>query len=99
MSELDAYRRRLDEIDEQIVRLLGERFDICRAIAEHKRVNDIPMMQPDRVTVVRDRYLAYGAEVDLPAAFTANLFELVIAATCEMEDALIASGGAAERES
>jgi chorismate mutase len=96
MSALDAYRQRLDEIDEQVVRLLGERFDICRAIAEHKRVNDMPMMQPDRVETVRERYLARGVEVDLPIDFAAGLFELVIAATCEMEDALIAAGGVPE---
>jgi hypothetical protein len=47
------------------------------------------MMQPDRVVAVRERYLARGAEVDLPADFTAALFELLIAATCKMEDELI----------
>jgi chorismate mutase-like protein len=89
MSGLEPFRKRLDELDEQIARLLGERFGICREIALYKRAHDIPMMQPQRVVEVRERYLARGAEVELPADFTAELFELLIGATCRMEDELI----------
>lgn len=87
---LQPFRERLDILDEQIARLLGERFDICREVAHHKRAHDIPMMQPDRVRLVRERYLARGAEVNLPEEFTAALFELLIGATCKLEDELIA---------
>lgn len=89
MSGLDLFRRRLDKLDDQIARLLGERFATCREIALYKRANEIPMMQPERVTEVRTRYLARGAEADLPADFTEALFELLIDATCRMEDELI----------
>jgi chorismate mutase len=87
---LDHFRERLDVIDQQIASLLGERFDICREVAHHKREHDIPMMQPERVIEVRERYLERGAEVSLPPEFTAALFELLIGATCKLEDELIA---------
>jgi chorismate mutase-like protein len=86
---LDPFRQRLDELDEQIARLLGKRFEVCREVAEYKSEHDIAMMQPARVAEVRARYLARGAEVDLPQDFTAELFELLIAATCRMEDELM----------
>jgi chorismate mutase len=89
VSGLEPFRRRLDELDDQIARLLGERFEVCREIALFKREHEIPMMQPDRVKQVRERYLERGAEVALPAQFTEELFELLIAATCKMEDELI----------
>jgi chorismate mutase len=89
MSGLEPFRSRLDELDEQIAGLLGERFAVCREIALYKRAHDIPMMQPQRVVEVRERYLARGAEVELPADFTTALFELLIGATCRMEDELI----------
>lgn len=89
MSDLDAFRGRLDDLDDRISKLLGERFDVCREIAYYKREHGVPMMQPDRVAAVRARYLARGAEVNLPADFSAGLFELLIAATCRMEDELI----------
>jgi chorismate mutase len=88
-SGLEPYRRRLDELDEEITLLLGERFHVCREIALYKRAHEIPMMQPDRVEQVRSRYLARGAEVRLPTGFTAALFELLIGATCAMEDELM----------
>jgi chorismate mutase len=88
---LEPYRRRLDGLDDQIARLLGERFEICRDIARYKRQHRIPMMQPNRVELVRDRYLARGEEATLPAQFAADLFELLIAATCKEEDELMAA--------
>jgi 4-amino-4-deoxychorismate mutase len=89
VSGLEPFRQRLDVIDDQITRLLGERFDICRDVAVYKSRQEIPMMQPDRVKVVRERYLARGAEVDLPEDFTADFFDLLIAATCKAEDELM----------
>lgn len=86
---LQRFRERLDPIDEGIARLLGERFQICREVAHYKSEHGIPMMQPERVALVRERYLARGAEVGLPEDFTAALFELLIGATCKLEDELM----------
>ncbi len=94
MNGLEPFRHRLDVLDEEIARLLGERFQICREVAGYKRTHEIPMMQPDRVAEVRARYLARGAEVRLPPDFTADLFELLIDATCRMEDELIGAPSA-----
>jgi len=88
---LAPFRARLDALDEQIAALLGERFEVCREIALHKREHDIPMMQPGRVEQVRERYVARGAQERLPADFTASLFELLIGATCRLEDELMAA--------
>ncbi|HTR73573.1 MAG TPA: chorismate mutase [Solirubrobacteraceae bacterium] len=94
---LEPYRRRLDELDETIAKALGERFEICRQIAFFKREHGIPMMQPSRVEQVRGRYLARGADLDLPADFTGSLFELLIGATCKMEDELMAAAGTGDQ--
>ncbi|MGV1048039.1 MAG: chorismate mutase [Solirubrobacterales bacterium] len=89
MSGLEPFRRRLDVIDDEIARLLGERFEICREVAVYKSEHEIPMMQPGRVEIVRNRYLSRGAAANLPADFTADLFDLLIAATCRAEDELM----------
>jgi chorismate mutase len=89
-SGLAPFRARLDELDEQIARLFGERFDVCRAVAQHKSEHEIPMMQPERVAQVRARYLRRGEQVGLPADFTESLFDLLIGATCKLEDELMA---------
>lgn len=86
---LEPFRRRLDEIDNQIAKLLGERLDICREVAVYKSEHEIPMMQPDRVKIVRQRYLDRGAEAGLPEDFSSDLFDLLIATTCRLEDELM----------
>jgi 4-amino-4-deoxychorismate mutase len=86
---LEPFRRRLDAIDDEIARLLGERFEICREVALYKSAHELPMMQPNRVEEVRARYLARGAEAKLPAEFSGALFDLLIAATCKEEDELM----------
>lgn len=96
---LAPFRKRLDELDEQIASLLGERFQICREVAHYKSEHQIPMMQPARVEQVRARYLERGAEARLPEDFTGALFELLIGATCKMEDELIAAASAGSASS
>jgi chorismate mutase len=87
---LAPFRERLDEIDDRIAHLLGERLEICREVALYKSEHGIPMMQPQRVSAVRERYLRRGAEVNLPEDFVARLFELLIETTCRLEDELMA---------
>lgn len=89
MSGLEPFRKRLDEIDNEIAKLLGERFQICREVAHYKSQHDIPMMQPHRVQAVRQRYLERGSEVNLPEDFSERLFEVLIEATCKLEDELM----------
>jgi 4-amino-4-deoxychorismate mutase len=86
---LEPFRRRLDEIDEEIAKLFGERLQICREVAVYKHEHEIPMMQPDRVKLVRERYLTRGAEHQLPEEFSSDLFELLIGTTCRLEDELM----------
>jgi len=93
---LEPFRRRLDTIDDEIARLLGERLQICREVAVYKSRHGIPMMQPDRVKVVRERYLVRGAEHQLPQQFSSDLFDLLIATTCRLEDELMDELAAAE---
>lgn len=92
---LAPFRARLDELDERIAALLGERFEVCREVAGYKSAHEIPMMQPERVEQVRARYLARGAQARLPEDFTETLFDLLIGATCKLEDELMADSAAA----
>ncbi len=91
MTGLTPYRERLDELDEQITRLFGERFQICREIARYKLAHGVPMMAPERVAEVRGRYLERGAVLNVPSEFSVELFELLIGTTCRMEDELMAA--------
>ena len=43
MHDIQKLRKRIDEIDEQILRFLGERSEICRSIGLLKKENGMPI--------------------------------------------------------
>jgi chorismate mutase-like protein len=86
---LASFRERIDLVDEQLVDALAERISICREVAEHKREQDIPMMQPDRVTAVEERWARLAAERGLDADFARALARAIVGEGCRVEDAII----------
>lgn len=48
MDEIENYRRKLDELDEMIINMLLERFEITKEIGKIKRNHNIEIFQPDR---------------------------------------------------
>lgn len=89
MSDLSEYRRRIDDIDGKLVVLLAERLDICRQVAEYKRAHDIAMMQSGRVGEVKDRVASSGAEHGVSPQLMRELYGLIIAEACRLEDEII----------
>jgi chorismate mutase-like protein len=86
---LAALRERIDRVDEQLLSALAERTAICREVAEHKRAQDIPMMQPDRVAAVEARWAQLAAERGLDADFARALARAVVAESCRVEGVLL----------
>ena len=51
-KELDFFRNKIDNIDEAIVELLNERFDIVKNIYKLKKNNDLPIENINRESEV-----------------------------------------------
>jgi 4-amino-4-deoxychorismate mutase len=90
MEELSEFRRQLDVLDEELMRLLSRRFHICRAVAEYKASADIPMMQSARVAEVKQRALGRATDGGVGQKFTSDLYDLIISEACRIEDEIIA---------
>jgi chorismate mutase-like protein len=86
---LARLRERIDSCDEQIVRILARRIDLCREIAELKSVHRLPVMQPDRVAQVRDRYRWLAGETGIDADFAVAIYNAVLAECCRVEQAMV----------
>jgi methylmalonyl-CoA epimerase len=93
---LAAFRERIDRVDEQLLSALAERTAICREVAEHKRTQGIPMMQPDRVAAVEARWAELAAAHGVEEQFARSLARAVVAESCRIEDEIIGGAGAAE---
>ncbi|MBB5803625.1 chorismate mutase [Saccharothrix ecbatanensis] len=87
--QLEDLRAELDRIDFRFLDILRERIELCVRIAEHKREHGVPMMQPHRIGVVQRRAAEYGREHGVDVDFLRNLYDLVIAETCRVEDLVI----------
>ena len=83
------YRSMLNSIDEQIITLLGQRYAICRNVAKHKKEQQIPMMQHDRVNEVKERCADLALKQQINPDFVRELYGLIIDEACRIEESII----------
>ncbi|WP_034272619.1 chorismate mutase family protein [Haloechinothrix halophila] len=88
-NALEDLRARLDALDLELLATLRDRIRCCVEIAEYKRENNVPMMQPHRIGIVQRRAARFGQEHDIDGDFLYRLYELIIAETCRVEDHVI----------
>ena len=88
-DELERLREQLDALDRVLLETVRDRIRCCIRIAGVKRRHGVPVMQPQRIAIVRDRAAAYGAEYGVNTAFLQGLYDLIIAETCRVEDLVI----------
>lgn len=92
MEELRQYRRRIDAIDDSLVTLLAERFEIVRSVGRLKARHNIPVVQSARAEEVKDRVSAMAAEQNLDPAFVRHLYEIMIDHAHTLEDTISTKG-------
>jgi chorismate mutase len=56
--EISDWRKRIDELDEQIVRLISQRAVAAQAIGEIKKTAELPVYEPRREQAVFEHVLA-----------------------------------------
>ena len=56
--EISDWRKRIDELDEQIVRLISQRAEAAQAIGGLKKTAELPVYEPQREQAVFDHVRA-----------------------------------------
>jgi chorismate mutase len=56
--EISDWRKKIDELDEQIVRLINQRAEAAEAIGELKKTAELPVYEPRREQAVFDHVRA-----------------------------------------
>lgn len=81
-DELAAFRRSIDKVDAELVRLLAERFRITHEIGVYKAANDLPPVdlprQHAQVDGLRRLALAEGLDPDFCERFVHFVMDEVI---------------------
>ena len=88
MDVLKSYRTRIDTLDEKIVDLLKQRFDIIHEVAALKARENIPAILEDRVREVIDNAASKaGPHQDE----IRELYTLLVTIACDLEEKIIKS--------
>lgn len=88
---LELLRRRVDEIDADLVRLLNERAACALAIGRLKKDGGLPLYQPEREAAVLRHVceLAKAGDGPLGADAVARLFERIIDEARTLENRVV----------
>jgi len=76
-QDLDANRVKIDSLDDQLMKILGERERIVKAIGIYKAKNHIPPLQAARFKQVLDKGIAAGSKEGLSAEFITELLNAI----------------------
>lgn len=97
MSDIARWRKRIDEIDQQLVKLLNERSQCAVEIGHYKKERNLPAWQPEReAEIFRNIELAnYGP---LDKAAMKRLFERIIDEARALERHSMEAGEAEKKE-
>jgi len=85
---MTLYRDKIDQLDKQIVQLLGERMEAARAIGTYKMAHKIGVVQSNRFNEVLQRAIAEGKQLQLSEEFIKKLYEDVHAESVRQQEAL-----------
>lgn len=79
------YRIQINNIDDNIVDLIGNRLQIVRHVAQTKKSSGIPVMQPNRVQEVKSRCRARASQNNVSEEFVDALYQMIIDEACRIE--------------
>ena len=97
MSDVDGWRKRIDEIDQELVKLLNERSRCAVEIGHLKKELGMPAWQPEReVEILRNVVKANHGPLD--DAAIRRLFERIVDEARALERHAMEGGSVSEKE-
>ena len=97
MNDLEGWRKRIDEIDQQILKLLNERSRCAVEIGHIKKVLNLPAWHPEReMQILRNVVKANAGPLD--DAAIRRLFERIIDEARSLERHAMDRSGTPEKE-
>jgi len=78
MSQIDEMRKKIDAIDEQIIKDLLERIEICRVIGELKKQQGKPIQDRSRETHVFSKVRAQAEKLGLDPTQIEQIYREIV---------------------
>lgn len=87
--QLQKFRKQIDEIDQEIIKLLAKRLDVVQEIAKYKKEKLLSSLQPARWQEVLDSRIEMAKKLELKEDFIKNIWEEFHRFALELEDEII----------
>lgn len=92
MSELDVVRKEIEEIDMEILSLIGKRVNLAEKVLESKRINGSSINDHKQNEIVISRALNAATELNLDVGSVKAVFEILIRMSIERQNELSGRG-------
>lgn len=86
MEKISLLRKRIDEIDEQILRFLKERIDICENIGTIKREHELPIKDAERENEQYIRITELASKLELDPQEVRDVYREIIAMSIRAQE-------------
>jgi len=77
LETLDHCRHEIDEIDEELMNLLGARMKLSDSIGEYKKRNNIAILQSNRWNAILEKAIAQGTALGLSEEFVSVFLKAI----------------------
>lgn len=76
-NDLSTLRNKIDEIDEELIQLLGKRMSVAREIGLFKKENNLTILQPERWSAIKQMQADNAQKEELSAKFMEKYLEAI----------------------
>ncbi len=90
-TALAQYRMTIDEIDNELIALIGKRMDIVKQIAVYKKENHLPILQIDRWQEVLNESLQKARQLNVDPQLIASILECIHQSAIETQQQIVIS--------
>jgi monofunctional chorismate mutase len=87
MSDLNILREKIDNIDERIVKLLCERFNAVKEVAEYKKEHGLEILQKSREAEVLNKIAGNIGELEYKK-YIQDIYEAILKTSKDLQGEL-----------
>lgn len=75
--QMDKMRAQINQLDDELMQLLGQRMKVADKIGQYKKENNITILQTNRWNAILERAFVKGAQLGLSQEFITKYFDAV----------------------
>ncbi len=76
-NALEKLRNQINQLDDELMQILGERMKVAERIGQYKKENNITILQTNRYNEILERAFAKGSKMGLSEEFVTKYFDAV----------------------